>query len=139
MSIEWSASLSTGVGWQDGHHKELFKRINRLLDAMALGHGRQEVGRLFEFLDEYIVYHFEAEESAMAAHGYPAASSHATEHRNFVDDIGALRDEFSRGVSSGLVIKVQRQVVDWLVNHIGGPDRRLGEFLLSAGAEQWST
>lgn len=131
MSIEWSSNLSTGIEWQDRHHKELFKRINRLLDAMTLGHGKEEVGSLFDFLDDYIVYHFEAEEQAMSKHAYPGAYAHTAEHTNFIEDVAALKKEFSRGVSSGLVIKVQRQVVDWLLNHIGGPDRALGEFLAS--------
>lgn len=131
MGIEWSANLSTGIEWQDRHHKELFKRISRLLDAMTLGYGKEEVVSLFKFLDEYIVYHFEAEEQAMSKHAYPGAFSHTAEHTNFIEDVAALRKEFSRNASSGLVIKVQRQVVDWLLNHIGGPDKKLGEFLLS--------
>jgi hemerythrin len=129
MGIEWTANLSTGIGWQDKHHKELFKRINRLLDAMTLGHGKEEVGSLFKFLDDYIVYHFEAEEQAMARHGYEGALAHTAEHTHFIDDIAALRDEFGKGSSSSLVIKVQRQVVDWLLNHICGPDKKLGAFL----------
>lgn len=131
MGIEWSANLSTGIEWQDKHHKELFKRINRLLDAMTLGRGKEEVGSLFDFLDEYIVYHFEAEEQAMSKHAYPGAFAHTAEHTNFIEDIGALRSEYKKNASSVLVIRVQRQVVDWLLNHIGGPDKRLGEFLLS--------
>ncbi len=33
MAIEWTMGLSTGVDEIDDQHKELFKRINRLLDA----------------------------------------------------------------------------------------------------------
>lgn len=131
MSIEWTANLSTGVEWQDRHHKELFKRINRLLDAMNLGYGKEEVASLFDFLDEYIAYHFEAEEQAMSRHGYEASLAHIAEHTRFIDDIASLRDEFKKGPTTGLVIKVQRQVVDWLLNHICGPDKRLGEFLFA--------
>lgn len=131
MGIQWSANLSTGIEWQDRHHKELFKRITRLLDAMNLGHGKEEVGSLFKFLDEYIVYHFEAEEQAMSKYDYPGAFLHTAEHTNFIEDISALREEFEKNASSGLVIKVQRQVVDWLLNHIGGPDKKLGAFLAS--------
>lgn len=135
MGIEWSANLSTGIDWQDRHHKELFKRINRLLDAMTLGRGKEEVGSLFAFLDEYIVYHFEAEEQAMSKHNYPGSFAHTAEHTGFIEDIGALRDEFKKNSSSVLVIKVQRQVIDWLLHHIGGPDKRLGEFLLTVEGE----
>lgn len=68
MGIEWSSYLATGVDWQDSHHRELFKRINRLLDAMASGYGKEEVANLFNFLDQYFVVHFEAENEAMERH-----------------------------------------------------------------------
>ena len=131
MGIEWTANLSTGIEWQDKHHKELFNKISRLLDAMTLGHGKEEVGSLFKFLDEYIVYHFEAEEQAMSRHGYPGAFIHTAEHTHFIEDIAALRKEFGKGPSTGLVIQVQRQVVDWLLGHICGSDKKLGEFLMT--------
>lgn len=131
MSIEWTDNLSTGIEWQDRHHKELFKRINRLLDAMNLGQGKDEVSSLFDFLDEYIVYHFEAEERSMSSHGYEAILAHTAEHAHFIDDVASLSAEFRQGATTGLVIKVQRRVVDWLLNHICGPDKKLGEFLLT--------
>lgn len=131
MGIEWTANLSTGVEWQDRHHKELFKRINRLLDAMNLGQGKEEVASLFGFLDEYIAYHFEAEEQAMSKYGYEGVLAHIAEHTRFIDEIAELSKEFKKGATTGLVIKVQRQVIDWLLNHICGPDKRLGEFLVT--------
>lgn len=136
MGLEWTPNLSTGVDWQDRHHKELFKKISRLLDAMTIGQGKEEVGSLFKFLDEYIVYHFEAEEQAMSKHAYPGAFNHTAEHTHFIEEIAALRGEFRKGASSGLVIKVQRQVVDWLLNHICGPDKKLGEFLVGVEGEK---
>ncbi len=138
MGIEWTANLSTGVDWQDRHHKELFKRINRLLEAMNLGQGKEEVASLFDFLDEYIAYHFEAEEQAMSRHGYEPILAHTAEHTRFIDDIGSLRSEFRKGPTTGLVIKVQRQVVDWLLNHICGPDKKLGEFLVTVAGGRTS-
>ncbi|HEY4708508.1 MAG TPA: bacteriohemerythrin [Thermodesulfobacteriota bacterium] len=132
MGIEWSSNLATGVDWQDRHHKELFKRINRLLDAMSAGYGKDEVRDLFNFLDEYFVVHFEAEERAMNKYGYPETIAHLAEHTAFIDRIATLRKDFEKGASTGLVIKVQRQVVDWLINHIGELDKKLGGFIKSA-------
>jgi len=135
MGIEWSSNLSTGVDWQDRHHKELFKRINRLLDAMSSGYGKDEVRDLFKFLDEYFVVHFEAEERAMNKYNYPGTVGHLSEHTGFIDKIAALRQDFENGASTGLVIKVQREVVDWLINHIGDLDKKLGSFIKSAETE----
>ncbi len=136
MAIEWSQSLSTGIEWQDFQHRELFSRINSLLDAMELGLGRSEVLKLIEFLDEYVVVHFDAEEQAMHKYGYPDTLAHLEEHTRFVDYVAGVRKDAEDGVSSGLVIKVQSRIVDWLLNHVGGIDKSLGEFIKKAARKK---
>ncbi len=130
MSIEWSSSFSTGVEWQDRHHKELFKRVVSLLDAMNVGLGKDEISRLFKFLDEYFIFHFDAEEKAMHKYNYPDTLSHIAEHTNFIEEISRLSEECRKGVSTATVIKTQSKVVDWLINHIGKSDKALGVFIL---------
>lgn len=132
MAIEWSRNLSTGVEWQDRHHKELFKRINSLLDAMSVGMGKDEVDRVFRFLDSYFVVHFDAEEQAMSKYAFPHAMEHLREHTGFIEDVAVLRHEFATGATAVLVVKVQRLVVDWLINHIGGADKKLGLHILKS-------
>lgn len=133
MAIAWNRELSTGVEWQDIQHKELFNRINGLLDAMTLGLGKEEVGRLFKFLDDYFEVHFNAEESAMLKYDYPGTLTHLAEHAKFIDDITRLKEEAASGPTTSIVIKAQRRVVDWLLNHIGVMDKSLGAFLVKAG------
>ncbi|MBI5810314.1 MAG: hemerythrin family protein [Deltaproteobacteria bacterium] len=129
MAIVWSKSLSTGVEWQDRQHKELFKRINTLLEAMNLGSGKAEVQKLFQFLDEYFVVHFDAEEQAMHKFDYPASLAHVAEHTHFIEDISRLREEGQAAMTTGLLIQTQRRVVDWLIHHIGSVDKDLGAFI----------
>lgn len=131
MAIEWSKTLSTGVAWQDRQHRELFKRINTLLDAVAVGLGKEEAVRLLKFLEDYIVVHFEAEEQAMNRFNYPATLEHLARHTAFIDEVGRLRSEFAATPTPALVIKIQRVVIDWLIKHIGGDDKALGSFLLN--------
>lgn len=132
MAIEWSKTLATGVAWQDRQHRELFKRINTLLDAVAVGLGKEEAVRLLKFLEDYIVVHFEAEEQAMNRFNYPATLEHLARHTAFIDEVGRLRSEFATTPTSALVIKIQRVVIDWLIKHIGGDDKALGSFIMSA-------
>lgn len=132
MAIEWNRNLSTGVEWQDRHHKELFKRVNGLLDAMSVGMGKDELDRVFRFLDSYFVVHFDAEEQAMSKYGYPHAVEHLCEHTGFIESVASLRHEFAGGPTAVLVVKVQKLVVDWLINHIGGEDKRLGSHILKS-------
>ena len=65
MAIEWTEDLATGVPEIDAQHKELFSRINRLLEACNQGQGRAEVGKTLAFLEEYVLIHFSTEEKIM--------------------------------------------------------------------------
>lgn len=130
MAIEWNRNLSTGVEWQDRHHKELFKRVSALLDAMSVGMGKDELDRIFSFLDSYFTVHFDAEEQAMSKYAYSGAVDHLREHTVFIEQVSALKREFASGPTLALVVKVQRLVVDWLLNHIGESDKKLGAHIL---------
>lgn len=136
MALEWSRNLSTGVEWQDRHHRELFKRVNGLLDAMSTGMGKEELERVFTFLDSYFAVHFDAEERAMSRYDFPDAVAHLAEHTAFIDDVARLRRECASGASAVHVVRAQRLVVDWLLNHIGGSDKVLGAYILAAETER---
>ncbi len=128
--MEWNKILTTGVPWQDAQHIELFKRVNDLLHAINKGSGSEDVASLFAFLDEYIVYHFDAEEQAMHGSNYYDTVAHMAEHHRFIEDIARLRREGKAGMPlPELIRKTESVVVDWLVNHIGGMDRYFGDFL----------
>ena len=136
MPFEWNKDLSTGIPWQDKQHKELFKRLNKLLEAMNVGLGKTEVVRFFTFLDEYVVIHFHTEEEAMDKANFPETVEQLKDHTRFIEDLAKLKAEFEKGPSSALVMQVKRQVVDWLINHIGVEDKKFGEFVIKAEAQR---
>ena len=132
MAIAWTAALAVGVEEIDTQHRELFYRLNSLLVAMQEGHGRTEIERTLQFLEEYVRVHFGAEEKLMLRHGYPAqpAQAHRKEHADFVRSFGELKSEFQAGGPSPvLVLKVQRSVCDWLLGHIGKTDLEFARFV----------
>jgi len=130
MPIEWTTDLATGIDEIDGQHKELFKRINKLLDACRQGKGREEVKKVIEFLDDYVVTHFSAEERHMQKHDYPAYLNHKAQHTEFMENFSGLKAQFEKeGPGVSLVITTNRIVVEWLQNHIRKIDTALGAFL----------
>lgn len=130
MAVQWSDELAVGVGAIDEQHKGIFSRINNLLNAMAQGKGRDEVGKVITFLADYVVKHFKAEEEIMAKHNYDGISSQKTEHAQFIRDFSALKMDFEKnGVTTHLVLQVQNKLCNWLKNHIGSEDKKIGDFL----------
>ncbi|MEE9615005.1 MAG: bacteriohemerythrin [Thermodesulfobacteriota bacterium] len=131
MKVEWSKDLATGIGWQDRQHKELFKRARSLFDALVRGEGTEEVGKLLDFLDEYVVVHFHDEEQAMSKRNYPDTLSHIEEHTEFIEHLSDLKSGLPGG--DNFAEEVQTRVVYWLMNHIAVTDKDLGEFLKREG------
>jgi hemerythrin len=130
MAMEWTDDLSTGSVSIDDQHKELFERINALLEACKQGKGKAEVSQVIWFLDDYVVTHFSAEEKYMETHHYPDFGKHKALHLEFMDNFADLKREFEEeGAGVHLVVKTNQLVVQWLLDHIRKIDKALGAFL----------
>jgi hemerythrin len=135
MDLQWTPDLSVGVDEIDDQHKELFQRLNNLRIAMSQGKGRTEIGKTVKFLEDYVVAHFATEEKRMERYEYPAFSAHKAEHEAFIKDFSNFKKKLENidtqgGITSFLVIEMQRRLYDWLINHIGRIDKALGNYLV---------
>ncbi len=130
MAIKWTQALAVGHPTIDGQHQELFRRLDKLLEAMMKG-DRDEIGRLFDFLASYVVEHFGTEEKLMRDAGYAGYEMHKLAHERFVKDYLAFRKSYEdAGGGAALTIKLQNWVGDWLKAHIAGTDQVLAKALV---------
>ncbi len=119
-------TMATGVPSVDAQHQELFRRVNQLHDAMRQGRGREEVGKLLEFLGGYIVEHFTEEEQWMERLKCPAAAENRQAHRHLLAKFQEFRAAFQKGeLSPTALIQLYDVLTDWLVKHVQGVDVRL--------------
>jgi hemerythrin len=131
MPLQWTEDLSVGIEEIDAQHKELFRRINTLFDAMKQGKGRDEIDALILFLDDYVVMHFAVEERHMIEHSYPDYSFHKTRHSRFAEEYSGIKRRFmSGGPTADLVTHVNHVLTDWWLDHIRTVDKLLGVFLV---------
>lgn len=130
VGLKWTPLLSVGNESIDEQHKELINRIGLLLDAMMQGQGREKVGEMVNFLGDYVQTHFADEENLLREKCYPRFDEHVQLHRKFVEDFQNLRQQFEKdGPSPALLLDLQKRVVDWAIQHIGGADKVYGQFL----------
>ncbi len=130
MSITWKEDLKIGVDHIDNQHKELFARIDNLFEACNKGKGKEEVVKVVNYLGEYVITHFSDEEALQRQYNYPEYNSHKLMHTQFVKDFEMLKDSLDKeGVSPGLVIRMNKLLIDWLLNHIKKTDKALGAFI----------
>ncbi len=132
MAIEWTDDLSTDIIEIDSQHREIFRRVNDLLDACGKGEGKDEIGRILAFFQDYTMSHFTSEEQAMKAHDFPEFDQHRAEHADFVGQITGLKQKLMReGVGINIVLLTIRTAVEWLSAHIRKSDKRFADYLHS--------
>ncbi len=134
MAIEWKDDLAIGVSEVDEQHKELFKKVSDLFDACTAGKGKDEIGRVVKYLEDYVIVHFKAEEGLQEKNGYPEYESHKKQHQLFIKDFLALKDKLQfEGPTATVIIQLNHTLVNWLINHIRKSDKALGVFMKEKG------
>jgi len=133
--MEWTEDLSVGIEEIDEQHRELFSRINGLVEAIKSATCKYRIPEVIQFLEDYIVTHFSAEERYMMRFDYPDFTFHRTQHGIFMQNFIELKKELEKlegGKKRGsyeLSVTTNQVVVDWILDHIAKVDRKLGEFL----------
>jgi len=118
--------MTTGVPEVDSQHKELFRQLALLTDAMKNGQGRTKIEEILDFLGDYVLQHFAAEEKHMDEMACPAAAANKLAHGEFCATFKKFRQRFDEvGAQSSLVLEICDTLSKWLVEHIGKIDTQL--------------
>jgi hemerythrin len=134
--VQWDESMSTGVETIDAQHRQLIAWLNDLLGAMSQGRGRLQIQGLLDQLGIYAATHFNHEEECMLRYKCPVAERNALAHRDFVATFTALEHEFQRdGATAQLVVRVEIELMRWLVTHIRRTDTQLSPCVRAAQDE----
>jgi len=131
--IEWNESMFTGVKEIDRQHEVLVNVLNEIAAMGAESPGQRRLEEVTLDLLAYALYHFETEERLMQQSGYDRdqpgeAQAHVLQHRAFSDRVIALRAATAEGQERSQAALLQF-LRDWLINHIGSTDRRLGDYI----------
>ena len=122
--------MSVGVEFIDNQHKEMFDRINRVLEAVRDKDSPEVAVSTLDFLATYVVEHFGAEQKQMLKYKYPATNTHLEQHEFYSLKVAEFRVKLKEeGTSEQLLIEMQKLLADWFSNHIDKVDRSLGRFL----------
>jgi len=126
--MTWDDSYSVKVRAIDEEHKQLFKMINDLHDAMKSGQGSMVVAKVLDRLIQYTRIHFANEEDAMAQADYPEFVPHVAAHRALTQQVEELSVKV-KGGSAGVSVEVMDFLQRWLTDHILHMDHKYTPFL----------
>ncbi|MBI1920771.1 MAG: hemerythrin family protein [Geobacter sp.] len=130
MKVQWREHLSVGMEEVDEQHRRLFDAFNAFVAACDSGKGKEEVTRVFDFLDAYVIIHFAAEERLQRRFGFPDYERHREVHKKFIGELADMKVRLSsEGATLPLVIATGRVMAGWLIEHISGMDRNFGRFV----------
>ncbi|MEO3946062.1 bacteriohemerythrin [Gorillibacterium sp. CAU 1737] len=133
--IVWRDDLNIGVEAVDAQHQELVRKLNEFLEACTQQKGKEKLEETLEFLLAYTAEHFHDEEALMQGNHYPRYEAHKAEHDRFINEVTAIQTQLKeKGASVLTTIKLNRALVDWLINHIQKNDQLFGNFLLKKEA-----
>lgn len=122
-----------GVKIIDTQHGRLFKLINHLQKVRNDHNGSGGMVReaLLE-LENYLRVHFATEEEIMRVYNYPGYEAHKIIHKEFWENVSALRKDCENGslVLLGSMVMV---LIQWVNSHIQETDKELGLYLNGAG------
>ncbi len=127
----WTDSMLCGIASIDEQHKELFRQIDILRDR---GNADRVPGVL-RFLADYVVQHFNQEESLHLKSRYPKAAEHRKAHEHFVKTFWELKAKYDKSTGDfASVMEVTKVVFDWLKNHVLKVDMEFAKYYLALPA-----
>ncbi|BDU50166.1 bacteriohemerythrin [Haliovirga abyssi] len=128
--INWNSDFIIGIEKIDKEHKSLVDTVNELINAIELGKSNEKIYNIVDFLVKYTAEHFADEEEIMKRENYPGLEEQRKTHKKFVEFAINLQKQLEmEGIKSGTGIKIKKFVGDWIVEHIKGMDRKIGEYL----------
>lgn len=130
--IKWEDRYSVKISKFDLQHQQLVSMINQLYEAMKIGKGQVELGKILEELVDYTRKHFSSEEALMLKHAYPKYAEHKTSHDRLTQQVIEFKNQYNEG-KIGLSIQMMNFLKEWLVNHILDEDKAYSHFFQAKG------
>lgn len=134
----WKEKYKIGVELIDQQHKELFKRVS---DFIAVVQSKEDweskaekVKETMEFMQDYVVVHFDDEEKYQAEINYPYIDEHKKAHTDFKNGVYDYAKIFSEeGITQEKTQEFAGKLMAWLIMHVAKVDQKIGEYASKTG------
>lgn len=126
--VQWSEAMSLGNQHIDEQHQILIDTINQLASAESQN-DRPTISMIIDELVSYTAFHFQFEEQLIEAAGYPELDKHRRIHRDFVEWVTGVREDFVYHRRERIGEQILSFLRDWLRDHILGEDQRYRPFI----------
>lgn len=134
----WKDKYKIGVELIDNQHMELFKRVS---DFIAVVQSKEDwesksekAKETMEFMQDYVIVHFNDEEKYQAKIKYPDIEEHKKAHADFKNGIYEYSRIFSNeGITQEKTQELAGKLMAWLIMHVAKMDQKIGEYVSRTG------
>ncbi len=125
----FTKDLETNNDIIDGEHRHLVSLINKALDAINNGKGKEVLLSTVTELDNYVKTHFAHEEELQAKYNYPDIEKHKRWHKYYIAEIEKVKQNFLNDGETNLLVNELNKKASEVITHIRTMDRKLAEYI----------
>jgi hemerythrin len=129
QTIEWTASLRTGIANVDADHKKLIDILNQIFIASYAGVSSEMLNKILKELMDYTVYHFDREEKYLDSKNYPLIVEHKSQHEKLKNQLREIISKVNEANLDNLSDETYEFLRGWLIDHIQSHDLEYAKFL----------
>mgnify|MGYP000861104811 CR=1 FL=1 len=134
----WKEKYRIGVDLIDNQHKELFSRLSEFIkivqNDVAWEEKLDKVKETLNFMQEYVIFHFNDEEEYQEKINYPHMEEHKEAHAKFKEGINDYVEIFQEeGFTEEKMQELSAKLMTWLIMHVGVMDQKIGEYVRNQG------
>ncbi|ADO77416.1 bacteriohemerythrin [Halanaerobium praevalens] len=132
----WKKEYEIGVELVDKQHQELFKRLGNFIQTVRSDQEKSkkkaEIEKTLNFMGEYVVTHFDAEEALQKKYDYPDYDEHHKIHEDFKAEVAEFQAEYQANkYDDDFVMEFSGRLLTWLINHVASTDQSIGDYINS--------
>jgi len=124
--FQWDDKYSVGIQSIDNQHKEIFQILNKLLEAMKIGHSSDVTTQIILELERYAIMHFQKEEFFFQRFNFQGSADHIREHNDFTEKVVSLKADLKSGKIT-LSLELLNFLKEWIDHHILVIDKQYSE------------
>lgn len=132
----WKEHYKIGVPLIDQQHEELFKRVAAFIQVVQKkGNWEEKLAKVKEtmdFMQQYVIFHFDDEEKYMEEINYPHLEEHKNIHVQFKQGVFDYVERVNKeDFSEELVQEFGAKLMTWLIMHVAAKDQQIGNYVES--------
>lgn len=141
MAGLWKEEYKVGIDKIDEQHRQLFDKIEQLLEIAKSGDrntNQQKCMEIIDFLVDYTVFHFDTEEALQREKQYVSYAQHIRIHTEFKNTVQSYKELLGKDFSSKTLKSFIGTMLAWLVNHVCVCDRKILKNIPLQGVESFA-